>query len=254
MRSRNLTEFLLTGMIGKERAAAISGDLLELACRRGRFWYYAACVKTVVAFTWRLPTAFLAACMGFILVQLLGLALSPIVLPVWLRHPYVAETLEQAACDLGFLVAFAVIRYGAQDRLFKLSVAASVLAGLAFVGLRMSVPVPVLATLGLLSLVGLLVSSRWRGAAVALALAITIGIVMDLNFGNLAHLYCWVYAHKPLNATSHYRYFELGYAFPHTVFWVVTWTISVLDALTLSLACSRLHRFVLPSPGDVELA
>ena len=254
MRSRNLTEVLLTGMVGKERAAAIAGDLLELAYRRGRIWYYVACAKTVFAFTWRLPTALLVACMGFILVQLLGWALYPLVRPVWLKHPYVTETLERAACDLVFLVAFAVIRYGARDRFFRLSVAASVIAGLAFVGLRMSVPVTVLAALGLLGLVGLLVSTQWRGATVALGLAVAIGILMDLNFGNLAHLYCWVYEHKPLNATSHYRYFELGYAFPHTVFLIVTWTIFVLDALTLSLACSRLHRFLLSPPDDVELA
>jgi hypothetical protein len=254
MPDRNLTEVLLTRSIGAQRAAAIAGDLLELASTRGKLWYFVASAKTVLSITWKLPVAFLMACMGFILVQRLTWALYPFVLPVLLQHPFLAEILGRIAWDLTGLAAFAGIRYGIHDRLFKLSCAAFAIATLTYVCLHQSLPVPVLAVLGSLAAVGLLVSTKWRGAFLLLTLAVVVGLVMDFNFGNLAHLYCWLYDHKPLNASSHYRYFDVGYAFPHTIFWIVTWTISVLDVLTLCFVTSHFRRFIVPPANRAELA
>ena len=255
MPSRNLTEIVLTRVVGRDRAEAIVGDLLELASSRGRLWYYVASLGTVLSFTWRLPAAFLIACFSFLTVQYLSSLMLTV--PLWHalgKHLYITETLGRAVRDLSFVVPFAVVKYGVKDRLSKVSIASFVVTGLVYFCFNKPLLVLALVALGLLAIVGSLASSNWRRTFLILAFTSTVGVLVDFNLGNFAHLGCWIYAHKPLNETSHYHYFELGYAFPRTVFWIVTWTMSILDTLVLCFVCSSLHRYFLPPSNDIELA
>lgn len=255
MSKRNLAESLLARAIGPTRAAAIFGDLLELASSHGRLWYYTAYIRTLVSLAWRGPAAFLIACMTFILLRSLYMMLYfPLHSVSWLHHPYITETFVMAVFQLWFVVPFAAVKYGVQDRLVRLAFATSVIASCVYYCLNTPVLLFVLTGFALLAIAGLLVPAQWRGAFIVLCITVAIGTLAVVNLGNLAHLGCWVYAHKPLNETSHFHYFETGYAFPHTIFWIVTWTMFLLNMLTLSFVCSRLHRLLWPSSGDAKLA
>ncbi|MGP8260994.1 MAG: hypothetical protein ACLQM6_13690 [Acidobacteriaceae bacterium] len=59
--NRSLPESILSLFAGRERAAAIVGDLTEMAATRGRLWFAAAYVRTLVSLGWRAPVAFLCA-------------------------------------------------------------------------------------------------------------------------------------------------------------------------------------------------
>jgi hypothetical protein len=54
-------EWLLARIIGPDRAAAIMGDLTELAATRGRLWFWTAYVRALISLGWRTPVAFLFA-------------------------------------------------------------------------------------------------------------------------------------------------------------------------------------------------
>jgi len=61
MRKTPIAEWLLTLFAGRERAAAIMGDLEELAATRGSLWFWTAYARTLVTLGWRTPVAFLIA-------------------------------------------------------------------------------------------------------------------------------------------------------------------------------------------------
>ena len=257
MPNRNLAESLLARAIGPTRARAVFGDLLELAATRGRLWYIATYLRTLIAFTWRTPAAFLIAFITFYVLYRSNVTwyFFGRGAPLMLRHPYIAATLFNVILQLWFLVPFAAVRYGVRDRFVQLAFAASLIASCACGCIAVAGLSVVLTVLTLLAIAALLVSARWRGALMALSATIAVGVVTVLNLGYLAHIYCWIYEHKPLNATSHYTFFDRGYAFPHTIFWIVTWSIALLNMLVLSLVSSRLHRYLLaPSSREAEIA
>jgi hypothetical protein len=55
------TEWLLARLTDRTRAAAIMGDLTELAATRGRLWFWTAYTRTLIALGWRTPAAIVAA-------------------------------------------------------------------------------------------------------------------------------------------------------------------------------------------------
>lgn len=256
MPNRNLAESLLARAIGPTRAHAVLGDLLELAATRGRLWYFITYIRTLVSFTWRGPAAFLIAFIIFsVLARLNWLAHFHWRSGLMIRHPYVSTTLVYTTFQLWFLAPFAAVRYGVHDRFVQLTLVTSLIASCAYCCMALPALPLVLAAFTLLAITALLVSAQWRRSLIALSATIAVGIVTVMNLEYLAHLYCWVYEHKPLNATSHYRYFDTGYAFPHTIFWIVTWSLALLSMLVLSLVSSRLHRYLLaPSSREAEIA
>jgi len=54
MRKRPFAESVLALFAGRERAAAIYGDLAEMAANRGRVWFAAAYVRTLAIVSWRI--------------------------------------------------------------------------------------------------------------------------------------------------------------------------------------------------------
>jgi len=51
------TEWLLARIAGPNRAAAIMGDLTEMAATRGRLWFWATYTRTLITLGWRTPVA-----------------------------------------------------------------------------------------------------------------------------------------------------------------------------------------------------
>jgi hypothetical protein len=114
MRKPLPTEWLLAHVVGPDRAAAIYGDLLELAEIRGSLWFWTAYTRTLVRLCWRLSAAFLLGYVCYIVV-------SPTVRGVWtLFETYPSpwsSILQWVVKPLWFLAPYALVRYGRRDRL-----------------------------------------------------------------------------------------------------------------------------------------
>ncbi len=61
MRKVSFAEWFLSQNIGPQRASAIMGDLEELAATRGRLWFAAVYLRTLITLGWRSPVALVAA-------------------------------------------------------------------------------------------------------------------------------------------------------------------------------------------------
>ena len=61
MHKPTVLESVLALFAGRARAAAIYGDLSEMAVARGRLWFAASYLRTLILFAWRTPVALLAA-------------------------------------------------------------------------------------------------------------------------------------------------------------------------------------------------
>jgi len=58
---KTTAEWLLASLATPDRAAAIMGDLTEMAATRGRLWLWMAYARSLVAVAWRTPAAVVAA-------------------------------------------------------------------------------------------------------------------------------------------------------------------------------------------------
>lgn len=122
-------ELLLAVFAGRERAAAMMGDLAEMAATRGRGWFVAEYVRTLVSVTWRIVLALFVADMGrqmiFDLFHIY-LRVSP---PFWrttLSPAFFSSMGPPLAClmsTLWFALPFAAVRYGVRDRFVQLTFA-----------------------------------------------------------------------------------------------------------------------------------
>src|ERR1019366_375463 len=67
--STSPAESILALFAGPDRAAAILGDLTEMAATRGRAWFLTAYARTLVSFTWRIVLALVVATIGRQLIE-----------------------------------------------------------------------------------------------------------------------------------------------------------------------------------------
>src|ERR1017187_5177415 len=139
----NLPESFLALVAGPDRAAAIIGDLTEMAASRGRLWFFAAYPRTLGSFTWRIVLALFVAAIGR---QTISYLFYPYIRPTpaawrnatgsWLdllnsSGPLLACIMS----TLWFVLPFAVIRYGRRDRFVQLTFAVAVGTTLAFLSI-----------------------------------------------------------------------------------------------------------------------
>src|SRR6266702_1495864 len=221
------------------------GDLTEMAASQSRLWFWTAYVRTLISLGWRTPVAFVVGCASLTaLYRLWGFYLGFYFRHIQFAsrasaHPYLHEAVFYLALQLWFLVPFAIARYGFGDRLVRLGLPALLMT----TGAMLRVPLlsPFLATAGIVAVAASLAYTGTRRSAVALVATTVVGAITLLNLLFLAHMACWIDEHKPLNASSHYHFFETGFAFSHTLFWVVMWSMALLDMLVLAFVCSRLH-------------
>jgi hypothetical protein len=136
MRKIPPSEWFLSQDIGKERAAAIMGDLEELAATRGRLWFWYAYVRALISLGWRTGGA------AFIFAFTFLRFMNGTVLPFLMNHrqPHLMDgslfgafnphvrvitwNLSIVAAEfLIFACPFVVIRFGLRDRLARLTCA-----------------------------------------------------------------------------------------------------------------------------------
>lgn len=172
MPERTIAEFILALFAGRDRAAAIYGDLTEMAAVRGRLWFAAVYARTVLSLTWRHLTAFFA---GAILYAFLYDRLTfPLMFGFALSCPHIGEPFGEVILALFFLVPFAAIRYGLRDRVVQLALAFLLLAiGVVSLGLP-----EIWTAFGLLAPVLIVAATPWRRSLVPLAVSCTLGAIV----------------------------------------------------------------------------
>ncbi len=125
-----LPEWLLARFVGPSRAAAILGDLLEISNARGKIWFWAAYVRTLISVGWRPPVAFLFAYALHTWIAVVGFSTiyslrrhffshAPAYYPpaIW-RIP-----LGNSLLALWFILPFVIVRFGFRDRLTRVAFA-----------------------------------------------------------------------------------------------------------------------------------
>jgi hypothetical protein len=129
----NFSESLLARLTDPDRAAAIYGDLTELAATRGRLWFWLAYTRTVVALGWRTPAAIVVA---ILLTTYLRGPIAFRLTPHWLfqiralrlsdqQHPYLSHFCWTVSLSVMFcawiVFPYVAVRFGLRNRLTYLS-------------------------------------------------------------------------------------------------------------------------------------
>lgn len=173
-------ELLLARVTDPARAAAIYGDLEELAAIRGRRWFWTAYARTLISFGWRTVAAVAAAYAYmhsvrvflaiyssmhwlFRWVPYAGYAYRP---PFWWFY---LRPLGSLFTGLYFLAPFLLMRFGLRDRLTQLA-SVLFLLSLSEYSSRLLVAVPVDASVAAAFFVALCLRP-WRRPMVVLALS-----------------------------------------------------------------------------------
>ena len=244
-RRKTLHEWMLGCLLDKDAASAILGDLAEVSATRGRLWYWTAYVRTLLTLGWHASKAFIVAAISFVIFYRLWVLLNHSLLRFHIYRSlfFMPPALHFSVLQLWFIAPFAAMKFGWRDRFAKVSFVVALLATLMCIQTP-EIPVWSLGT-GVFCLTLLVASPHWRKPTLALGATTGIGALLLANLFYLAHLGSWVYAHKTLDAKSHYRYFDAGFALPHYLFWSVMWTIILTDMLITSLTCSRTNRWLL---------
>jgi hypothetical protein len=168
MRNASLAESFLALIAGQERAAAILGDLTEMAATRGRLWFAAAYLRTLFSLTWHIVLALLVADIGrqmifdlFHVYILHTPAAWRDVTGSWLNllngsGPLLACIMS----TLWFALPFAAVRYGLRDRFVQLTFVVALGTTVAFLAIPWASLLFAAATLILAA--SALTSKTWR--------------------------------------------------------------------------------------------
>lgn len=236
-------EALLALVAGPQRAAAIMGDLAEMAQARGRLWFAAAYARTLFTFTWRIVLALFVADVGRQMIFDL--------FHLYLRHTPAAwrnatgswlDLLNSSgpllACimsTLWFVLPFAIIRYGRYDRFVRLTFAVAVGSTLAFLAIPWVSLAAAAATVALAFAAFL--SNRWRKAFEVLAWTGGAGLLALAAFTVLSRQFLLQHPAIFRNLASHpFAADALVFSFQGSL-------------LLVAIVCSRLHKLLLEPPA-----
>jgi len=238
-----LAESLLALLAGPARAAAIYGDLTEMAAMRGPLWFFAAYARTLISLGWRLVVALFVADIGRQFVFDL--------FHLYMRHtPAVWRNATGSFVDLlnlsgpllacimstlWFALPFAAVRYGYRDPFVRLTAVVAAGTTIAFLAIPW---ISLLAATAMLALAcAAFLSSRWRKPFEVLAWTGAAGLLSLAAFTVLSRRFL---SQHP--AISH----GLG-SHPHAVDAMV---FSFQGSLLLvAIVCSRVHRWMLERPS-----
>jgi hypothetical protein len=136
----NLPESLLALIAGSDRAAAILGDLTEMAATRGRLWFWTAFTRTLISLGWRTPVAFVfaIASVRFIFGRVLPLLENHRITHLrdaglfGVYNPHLRlvtwNTSMVISQCLFFALPFAIVRFGLRNRVTQLACSLLLLA------------------------------------------------------------------------------------------------------------------------------
>ncbi len=236
-------ESLLALFAGHLRAAAIYGDLLELAATRGRLWFVAAYARTLFTFTWRIVLALFVADVGrqlaFDTIHLY-LRVTP---AAWRANTgSFVDLLNTSgpllACimsTLWFALFFALVRYGRRDPFVRLTALVTAGAFVAFLAIPWVSLAAAAATLAFACAAFL--SSRWRKPFEVLAWTGAAGLLALAAFTVLSHRF--LLQHPAIwHSLSHHPFAANALVFSFQG-----------SLLLVAIVCSRLHRLLLEPPA-----
>jgi hypothetical protein len=227
----NLLESLLALFAGRERAAAMMGDLAEMAAARGRLWFFAAYARTLLSLTWRIVLALFVANVGRELMFNLANLYFHVTPPTW-RTTSAPHVLNSAgpllACvmsTLWFALPFAAVRYGVRDRFVRLTFAVALGTTVAFLFIPWASLLCAAATVTLAAVA--LFSAIWRKPMEVLAWTGAAGI-LAIGAENAARL-------------SFHPQGSMGHLLANN------WRMFAFQAtlLIVAIVCSRVHRWLL---------
>jgi len=189
------SEWLLARVAGTGRAAAILGDLLEIAATRGSLWFWMAYARTIISLGWRTPVGYLCSLaslriiLGIIVHMRRGYGTSHLMEAgifgedsPHIRALFMNLSLLMGQCMI-FVVPFTLVRFGLRDRLTRLA-CALLLVAIPVYSLR-PLLMDLSGVLTALAVVTALVSPLWRRPLAVLAAT---GITSMASFGILASL------------------------------------------------------------------
>ena len=248
MPRRPLAEFVLAFFAGQERAASIYGDLAEMGATRGRGWFAAEYLRTLVRLGWRKPVAFAG---GFAAFQLLVSLME-----FWLKHMpgawrdhlgpilfSVGPALTAATVTLWIGVPYLIVRYGARDRMVHLALVLLALDTTAFLYIpRLSFACAVAAAI---LPVASLCSRTWRKAAI---------ILVPILLGGAATFACALAAIALMTQYT-MQHLHPGRLIYHSRVPGIAMNAAVLIAmLVISWGCSRMRRWMLPTASTAGVS
>jgi hypothetical protein len=236
-------EIFLALFAGSDRAAAIMGDLAEMAATRGRLWFWAAYARTLVSFTWRTVLALFVAD--------IGRQLAFDTFHLYLRHTpaiwrantgsfvnLLNSTGPLLACimsTLWFALFFALVRYGRRDAFVRLTALVTVGAFLAFLAIPWVSLAAAAATLALA--LAAFLSNRWRKPFEVLAWTGAAGLLALAAFTVLSRQFLLQHPAIARSLGSHPLAADaLVFSFQGSL-------------LLVAIVCSRLHKLLLEPPA-----
>jgi len=231
-------ESFLAQIAGPTRAAAIMGDLDELAANRGRFWFWIAYIRTLVSLGWRTLAAFVVGFTSFLLMMSF--------LGVWMRIPKAIDNmafgsthnaltflstafLSIFASSLWFAAPYAFLRFGHRDRMVQLYCVFFLLTT-PFLFHSNSISL-IFALVTFALIIAALWSSVWRRPMIVLAAtSITALVALEATTDLVTRVY--------------HPYFHYPHEFNLTSWAVVRLTAAVALA-NAAILCTWLHRRLL---------
>jgi hypothetical protein len=235
MHKRTLTELILARCAGRDRGAAIYGDLVEMSAARGSAWFWMAYARTLIALTWRTAAGFVAGYLSYdVLLSCFRLwdqltneqhAAASFGLMVIVMKPALTTLILT-----GLIFAFyAGVRYGLRDRMALLACAIFLLhlIGFALDSFLVASLAPAAA------LVCALCVRAWRKPA--LVYAVTVFIAAAMFIGSMAPL-----ALASAFIEEHLPHAHLVYRAP------MPWNaMIVIDLIVAMAVCSAMRRWLL---------
>jgi hypothetical protein len=232
------TEWLLALFAGRTRAAAILGDLTEMAHTRGRLWFWMAYARTLFSLTWRVVLALVVATAGRQIID------NSFHIYIWhafaawrtTSNPFLLSSgpiLYYIMDTLWFVLPFAAVRYGVRDRFVQLTFAVAVWITVAFF---FFIPWASLlcaaATLALAAIA--IISPNWRKPLAILLCTVTTAFLASPAVRAVDIL---IISYHPAGSTRHiFAHYGPMLAFRSSL-------------LAVAFACSRLHRWLLEPPS-----
>ena len=249
MRKTPIAEWLLAHVAGRDRAAAIMGDLTEMTATRGRVWFWMAYARTILEVGWRVSSSFVFSCAIFSLIYcffdfwwirlLHGLQLSS---PYTMHEAEFIDLFHNVVTTpLWFIAPFAVARYGVHDRFARLALLLSLATTCALV-----YPRPITLLFMVITLCAIAVSlflKKWRKPVFVLAATTAAGTAAYMGMTEVVAVGFWYFRHS-----KHFP-FEGDFAASHRIFWIAMWAIALSSMFIVTFACTRMHRWLLEQPS-----
>ncbi len=232
-----LAESILARITDPTRAAAILGDLTEMAATSSRLWFWSAYASTLISLTWRIVLALAVATAGLQLILDSFHAYTTHMPAAWRTTdaPFLLDhtgpLLFIIMWTLWFVLPFAAVRYGLRDRFVLLTFAVAVGSLVAILFIPVASLTCAIATLTLAA--AAFTSGNWRKP---LEVLLGTGAAGFLAFTALNAVDAAIFLHRPDWGNSHF--------FRH----YGAMLIVRLALLSVAFVCTRLYRWLLGQP------